>query len=80
MALFPVVRFGAGDFFDLRCPDSAETVGRWAAQAQPAPTGAWIVTGDSDCVDSLQKAYPKNQVMGLSGLLERWLKPIIDQG
>ena len=71
---------GAGDFFDARCVDSAEAVGRWAAKAQPAPSGAWIVTGDSDCVDSLQSAYPRNPVMGLSGLLERWVKPITDPG
>ena len=69
---------GAGDFFDLRCSDSSASVADWSAQAQPAPAGAWIVTGDSDCVAALRGAYPQNEVMGLSSLLERWLEPIID--
>ena len=67
---------GAGDFFDQRCPDAAMQVGRWAAQAQPAPAGAWVVTGDSDCVEALQSSYPENPVMDLSGLLQRWLAPL----
>jgi Fe-S oxidoreductase len=69
---------GAGDFFDLRCPDSAATVADWSAQAQPAPAASWIVTGDSDCVEALRGSYPQNEVMGLSSLLERWLEPILN--
>lgn len=70
---------GAGDFFDLRCPDSASSVADWSAKAQPAPAGAWVVTGDTDCVEALRSAYPQNEVMDLCSLLERWLEPILNE-
>jgi len=66
---------GAGDFHDLRRPEAAKAVGTWAAQVQPAPRSAWIVTGDSDCVAALQAAHPQNHVMDLTDFLHTWIEP-----
>jgi len=70
---------GAGDFHDLRRPEAAAAVGLWAAQTQPAPAGAWIVTGDSDCVACLQASHPRNRVLGLAEFLHTWLEPVLGE-
>ncbi len=69
---------GAGDFHDLRRPQAAAQTGCWAAEVQPAPPGAWIVTGDSDCVESLRRDYPRNRVLSLPDFVTTWLEPVLE--
>jgi len=70
---------GAGDFHDLRRPDAAAAVARYAVRDRELPRGSIVVTGDASCVASLGSATPDGvEVHDLVGFLLSWLDPVLE--
>lgn len=67
---------GAGDLLDLRLPETARVTGEFAVSQRSLPPNAILVTGDTDCVESLRASLPGRQVHDLLGLLVSRLLPV----
>lgn len=70
---------GAGDFHDLRRPEAAQAVARYAVRDRALPPGAMVVTGDAGCLGSLRGALPSSvPVHDVVGFLLQWLSPALE--
>ena len=71
---------GAGDHHDLRRPEAAAQVARYAATQGAAPRGAWLVATDEACAGALAGVRDDVRVLDLVGFVVAWLGPVVDDG